>query len=111
MLEIDGSALAAQHCNVRVVDVREREEIEGDGHIPGAEWAVLSEIAQRATPWNRDEPLVIVCRSGRRSARAVEVLSSMGFRAAASLTGGMLEWQRQQLPVDRAPIPVAPSPQ
>ena len=55
--------------------------------------------AARARTWNRDDELVIVCRSGARSARAAEALAAMGFRRVMNLTGGMLAYTAAGLPV------------
>lgn len=49
----------------------------------------------------RVAPLQVVCRSGARSARAAELLSSMGFRHVMNLRGSMLAWNEARLPVER----------
>jgi rhodanese-related sulfurtransferase len=110
-LEIPSAVLAEHHCGMRVVDIRERDEVEGElGRIVGAQWVPQGEIEASATQWRHDEPIVLVCRSGRRSARAAEQLEALGFRAVASLTGGMLEWQSHGLPVDRSPMDAPDAP-
>lgn len=104
-LEIQSAVLAERHCGMRVVDIRERDEVEGElGRVPGSQWVPQGEIEASAGQWRHDEPIVLVCRSGRRSARAAEQLEALGFRAVASLTGGMLEWQSHGLPVDRSAV-------
>lgn len=96
--EVDVRWLAAHRCGVRVIDVREADEYDGPGgHIDVAERVSPEALATRAEPWPRGAPVVLVCRSGRRSARAVETLQGMGFTRVASLTGGMLSWQREGL--------------
>jgi rhodanese-related sulfurtransferase len=98
--------LAAHHCDVRIVDVRELDEIEGElGRVPGSEWVSISDVARAAERWDRSAPIVLVCRSGRRSARAAEQLEALGFRSVASLTGGMLEWNQRRLSTERGPLP------
>jgi rhodanese-related sulfurtransferase len=105
--EVDAAWLARHRCQVRVIDVREPGEIARDGIIEGAEHVPLAAILDAAPRWSPGEPIVLVCRSGRRSLRAQEQLLSLGFRAAASLTGGMIEWERAGLPVERSPAPAA----
>lgn len=105
-LELDPRALAANRCRVRIVDVRQRAELEGElGRIDGSEWAPLEELESRAERWGSDEPIVLVDRSGRRASRAQEHLAGLGFRQVASLTGGLLAWHAHGLPVVRGPLP------
>jgi sulfur dioxygenase len=90
--EIDGDWLAA-HPGVRVVDVREPDEW-NEGHIEGAELVPLATISDRFAEWSRDEPMIVVCRSGARSGRAAQELEHAGFAHVASLRGGILAWAR-----------------
>lgn len=98
------SPLAALHhlFDLRLVDVREADEYLGPlGHIAGAELVPVSTIAAAATGWERDRPILVICRSGARSARAATTLAAMGFRALFNLTGGMLAWEANGLPALR----------
>ncbi|HWQ15956.1 MAG TPA: SulP family inorganic anion transporter [Roseiflexaceae bacterium] len=80
-----------------VVDVREPREY-ARGHIPRARLMPLSTLL--AGP-PKDLPhgptVVLVCRSGRRSARAAAALRSYGFENVAILRGGMLAWEAANL--------------
>jgi sulfur dioxygenase len=81
-------------ARVQVLDVRESEEFNGPfGHIPGAQALPLGELAARHGELQHDRPVVAVCRSGARSARAVALLQQAGFRDVANLAGGMLRWR------------------
>lgn len=99
-VEVEPEWLAAHQREVRVIDVREREELAG-GRIDGGEWIPIGSLDEAAADWDRDQPIVLVCRSGRRSARAAAQLEALGFRSVASLTGGMLRWTDHGLPVTR----------
>ena len=78
----------------QIVDVREAHEFTGPlGHIPGARHVALGELAARAGELDRDRPLVLVCRSGSRSAQATAMLAKAGFARVANLAGGMLRWR------------------
>ena len=94
---------AAQHLDrLRVIDVRQPAEFHGElGHIPGAELVTLDTLAEAATGWDRAAPLLLVCRSGQRSAAASASLVWMGFQAIYNLVGGMLVWNQSGLPVER----------
>jgi glyoxylase-like metal-dependent hydrolase (beta-lactamase superfamily II) len=99
--EIEPSALAESHRPIRVVDVREREEFRGPlGHIRDAELVPLDELAARAGEFRDGPPVVTVCRSGARSAQAAVLLQRAGIRDVANLSGGMLRWRAENLPVD-----------
>ena len=81
---------------IKLVDVRRAEEFDGElGHLPGAILAPLGDLASSAQDWPRQEPLVLVCRSGMRSAHGCELLADMGFTDVTNLTGGMTAWHEQ----------------
>jgi len=108
--EVSPAWVQANGCHVRVVDVREPEELEG-GHIPGVAHVPLGDLARVASRWSPREPVVLVCRSGRRSARGVHLLEALGFDRAASMTGGMLGWTAAERPlVAGAAAPAHPEP-
>ena len=76
---------------VRHIDVREPDEFEGPlGHLPRAELVPLGELERVSEGWARETPLLLICRSGRRSASAAQALASRGFRQLYNLRGGML---------------------
>jgi rhodanese-related sulfurtransferase len=85
---------------VHVIDVREFPEYAA-GRIAGALLIPSGEIAGRAGELNRGEPLVLVCRSGRRSSAAMAKLRELGFTSISQLQGGMDAWQKEGLPVTR----------
>lgn len=75
---------------VRLVDVREPSEFDGPlGHIAKSELVPLATVAHEAQAWDREAPIVLVCRSGGRSGKAVMQLLKMGFRRVVSMRGGM----------------------
>ena len=73
-----------------VLDVREPQEWEA-GHIAGALHIPLSQLPSRLGELPTDEQLVVVCRVGGRSARAVAWLTGHGYDAV-NLDGGMGAW-------------------
>lgn len=84
---------------LRLVDVREPDEFTGPlGHLPDAELVPLATLAASAEQWDRDTPVLLICRSGVRSVRAANALASMGFRNVFNLTGGMLAWEANAFP-------------
>jgi SulP family sulfate permease len=75
-----------------VVDVREPREFQR-GHIPEAHSIPLPKIMMDTIKLPNDRPIVIVCRSGRRSRRAAYALQQMGIVNVAIVEGGMLAWE------------------
>jgi len=82
--------------------VRESDEFVGPlGHPRGAELVPLATLEEAAKAWDRELPVVIVCRSGGRSGKAALLLEAKGFKRVASLRGGMTAWNEAGLPVER----------
>ncbi len=98
--QVTAEWLADHAEEVRRVDVRELDEWRGEmGHLEGAELAPLGTLAARLGEWDRDQPLVLICRSGGRSDHAALHLESRGFTRVASLAGGMIRWNALGLKV------------
>ncbi len=86
---------------VQVVDVREPAEFAGPlGHLPGAKLIPLGTLLQNQSSLKKEEPVVVVCRSGARSAQASLMLAKAGFEKVANLSGGMLRWRAQRFQVE-----------
>jgi rhodanese-related sulfurtransferase len=81
-----------------LLDVREPEEWDA-GHAPAARHIPLGQLPERMGELERPGPVVVVCRSGSRSALATEWLATAGFDAA-NLIGGMQAWAHAGLPVE-----------
>jgi len=99
--ELQPDWLAENAARVQVIDVREPEEFDGAlGHIQGARLMPLGSLKESAREISKDVPVVVVCRSGARSAQATVMLRGAGFARVANLAGGMLRWRGQRLPVE-----------
>jgi len=95
--EIAPSDLAARLANgerFRLIDVREPHELE-ISRIEGAVLIPLGSLAARMHELDSSEEMVLFCKSGSRSARAVELLAGAGFRKQKNLKGGINAWARQ----------------
>lgn len=83
---------------VQIVDVREPDEFTGPlGHIKGAVLIPLGTLPDRVAELSKDKPIVAVCRSGGRSAQAINFLRGAGFTRLANLPGGMTRWRAEGL--------------
>ena len=99
-MEISPQQLAEQlksGSDAQIVDVRESAEV-AEGMIPGAKHVALGELAGRLKDLDKSRPVIAVCRSGRRSAAAVDQLTAAGF-TAYTVPGGMLDWAAAGLPI------------
>jgi len=84
----------------RIIDVREPDEFTGElGHVEGAELHPLGELSAHAETWDKDQPLLVICKRGGRSAKACTYLISRGFTNVTNLDGGMLAWNQNGLAV------------
>jgi sulfur dioxygenase len=103
---VSAAALAAEQEGASpplLLDVREPEEFVGElGHIKGALHVPLDVLAHRlpklAGYLGRE--VVVICRSGARSATAGAILRQAGFGQVRNLGGGMLEWNALRLPTE-----------
>lgn len=101
--EIGNDWLSEHRRDVRVIDVREPAEFDGElGHIEGAELVPLGKLTSEASTWDKATKVVTVCRSGGRSAQAAVLLESAGFSHVANLSGGMIAWRSAGHPVAKA---------
>ena len=85
------SVLSGASSDVLLLDVRTDEEFKS-GHIMGARLAPYDGLAASFTEENKDRPIVVYCRSGRRSAIARETLTGMGYRQVSDF-GGIGSWR------------------
>lgn len=74
-----------------LVDVREEYELD-IAALPYTKWIPLRELGERVGELDPGAETVVYCRSGSRSAHAVEFLRRSGFAKARNLTGGILRW-------------------
>lgn len=83
--------LQDNNADFQLIDVREEFEYEfsnlGGTPIP------LAEIVDKQDQLSRDKQVIIHCRSGKRSAQAIQVLERAGFDNLYNLRGGILAWK------------------
>jgi len=77
--------------HIRLIDVREPHELQ-ISYLEGAELIPLGEMAGRMAELDSAEDIVLFCKAGTRSARALELLASAGFRKMKNLKGGINAW-------------------
>lgn len=75
----------------RLIDVRQYPEFAA-AHIPGSELVPLQTLAKACAPWDRNDAMTLVCKSGRRATQARDLLAQLGFHDLAVLEGGVDAW-------------------
>ncbi len=86
--------------DVVLIDVREPWEY-NEGHIPGVKLIPLGQLSNRLDEIPKDKFVVMTCRSGNRSSKATQFLRSQGFDNVHNMLGGILAWQKADLPVEK----------
>lgn len=86
-----------------VIDVCEPGEFAA-GHVGGARNIPLNDLEGKLATMvkNKTLPLILVCQTGARSARAVAIAKKLGYDKAQSLGGGMASWKTANLPIEKA---------
>lgn len=75
-----------------LLDVRNPYEV-AIASIPGTDKLIpIDQLPERINELDSAREMVVYCRSGARSGRAVELLKSVGFRKVKNLVGGILRW-------------------
>ncbi len=85
-----------------LVDVREPHEFAGSRAV-GATHMPMSSLGPRIAELPRDRPLFIICHAGQRSAMVTGYLLANGWTDVHNVTGGMIAWEFQKLPVRSGP--------
>jgi rhodanese-related sulfurtransferase len=86
-----------------LIDVSEPAEYAA-GHAGGARNVPLAKLEGGASelPKNKSLPLVVLCATGARSAKAVAILKKQGYENVSSLNGGLRAWREANLPVEKS---------
>lgn len=82
-----------------LIDVREPDEFAA-GRVPGARNIPLQQLPDRISEIPTDQPVAVICQSGRRSAQGAEVLAAAGIDAA-TIDGGTAAWAQSGRPLER----------
>ena len=96
MAEITVPDAQKRYTQDQILDVREGFEV-AEGMIPGALHIPMGQLGSRLGDLDKDRPIIVVCRSGNRSAAGADALNQAGY-TADTMAGGMTAWQRAGLP-------------
>ena len=107
-LTLEEAAEEIETGEALVVDIREPEEREGSGYIPGAVAAprgMLEFWADPTSSYHREEfdpgkRTILHCASGGRSALAAAMLQDLGYTNVAHMDGGTKAWKESGRPLE-----------
>ena len=88
-----------------ILDVRTPEEF-SQGHVPGAQNIPYDQVPNRLDEiiklsGDKNAPIAVYCRSGRRAGKALTTLKASGFMKLFHLQGDMNAWQASKLPIEK----------
>ena len=94
--------------NGRILDVRSEKEYAGKRLVRESLCVPLDRLMREAAQWDPNEPLVLICESGVRSADGVRRLNQAGFRDVATVQGGLRACKRAgvEIIVNRVQLPI-----
>ena len=86
--------------NALVLDIRKRDEF-SDGHLPDAVNIPYENLETRKDELekHKERPIIVVCKTGTTAGTAGTLLTKAGFSEVYRLSGGILDWQAQKLPL------------
>ncbi len=90
------------HKNALLLDVREQNEY-ATGHVLNSKHIPMGKLKERLGELEkyRERPVVVICRTGQRSASVCAFLGSHGFAQTYNLSGGINAWQKAGLPLEK----------
>lgn len=91
-MELDGKLKSG--VPLSLVDVREPHELE-ISHIDGTHNIPLGQLAMRSSELDPQDEIVLICKAGVRSTRALHLLLGAGFRNLHNLKGGLNAWAKE----------------
>ena len=91
-ISVDEALRLWQNKEAIIIDVRTPGEYR-DGHIPGVVNIPLDELEKRIGEIPKDKKVVLICRTGNRSAQGTKLLRSKGFSNVYNSTSGMTSWK------------------
>ncbi|HIL60053.1 MAG TPA: MBL fold metallo-hydrolase [Porticoccaceae bacterium] len=103
VLEISPQWVASHINEVHILDVRTVVETEEESaRIDGSQMIPINELRERMDEIPLNRPIMTLCRSGKRSVLAFNILREAGCQKVATINGGLLRWNEEGLPVKPA---------
>lgn len=98
VFDVDPQEVLNYSNSIELTDVRDPDEYIGElGHIKNSKLLPLAQVEAELYNFPKDKTIVFICRSGRRSAMATQLLKANGFTEVYNLHGGMIQWNKLKL--------------
>ncbi len=84
--------------DLQLIDVRTQDEF-GEDHLAAAQNICVTDndFEEKVSKLDKEKPVYLYCRSGKRSAKAASIMKEMGFKEIYDMEGGFLNWDSQGL--------------
>jgi len=86
--------------DAQFIDVRTTEEYAG-GHAPKAANFPLDALEKDLAKLDKEQPVYVICQTGRRSQKGSEILQKAGFKNIHNINGGTSEWISAGFPTEK----------
>ncbi len=99
----EAQAMIVKDSSVVILDVRTPAEYTGElGHVKHSILIPIHELEHRLGELDscKGKTILAICRTGRRSGNATDILATHGFKVL-NVEGGMVQWNAKQLPVEK----------
>ena len=97
-VDVPTTAAALKQPQIQIIDCRSEREWRS-GHLKGSTLMPLGSIGSRMNELDKEQPVIVVCRSGHRSSIAARQFTSAGFTDVKSMKGGINAWSRAGKPL------------
>lgn len=86
----------------QLIDVRTIAEFD-EGHLKRAQNICVTDadFKENVAKLDKTQPVYVYCRSGKRSAKAAEILKEMGFKEIYDMEGGFLRWEDENMEIEK----------
>ena len=99
-ISVEQAKNAAGAKVTQFIDVRTSEEYTG-GHAVKAVHFPLDALEKDLAKLDKDQPVYVICQTGRRSQKGAEILQKAGFKNIYNITGGTSAWESAGFPVEK----------
>jgi len=99
-VDANGAISLMDEKDLIILDVREKKELKS-GYIKGSTHIPLSDVKNQLDSLDDRKKILVYCRSGSRSSHIAGLLTRNNFEQVYNLKGGMLAWQRANLPIKK----------
>ena len=99
-ISVEQAKNAADVKDAQFIDVRTTEEYAG-GHAPKATNFPLDALEKDLAKLDKDQPVYVICQTGRRSQKGAEILQKAGFKNIYNINGGTSEWIKAGFPTEK----------